>query len=74
MKIEHLLYLIVSYLHDLHITEKNFNYIYKKNPFFLIFQLNTPNGGWRKKTNHYVEGGDFGNREDKINEILRRMV
>ncbi|KAK4873005.1 hypothetical protein RN001_015034 [Aquatica leii] len=38
------------------------------------FKLNTPTGGWRKKTNHYVEGGDFGNREDKINELLRRMV
>ncbi|XP_014216919.1 60S ribosomal protein L7 [Copidosoma floridanum] len=38
------------------------------------FKLNTPTGGWRKKTNHYVEGGDFGNREDKINELLRRMI
>ncbi|XP_012342823.2 60S ribosomal protein L7 [Apis florea] len=42
--------------------------------FLWPFKLNTPNGGWRKKTNHYVEGGDFGNREDKINELLRRMV
>lgn len=41
---------------------------------YLILQLNTPTGGWRRKTNHYVEGGDFGNREDKINELLRRMV
>jgi len=37
-------------------------------------QLNTPTGGWRKKTNHFVEGGDFGCREDKINELLRRMI
>ena len=42
--------------------------------WFFNLQLNTPTGGWRKKTNHYVEGGDFGNREDKINELLRRMV
>nr|CAJ17237.1 ribosomal protein L7e [Agriotes lineatus] len=42
--------------------------------FLWPFKLNTPTGGWRKKTNHYVEGGDFGNREDKINELLRRMV
>ncbi|EGI67011.1 60S ribosomal protein L7 [Acromyrmex echinatior] len=42
--------------------------------FLWPFKLNTPNGGWRKKTNHYVEGGDFGNREDKINELLRRMI
>ena len=42
--------------------------------FVKPLQLNTPTAGWRKKTNHYVEGGDFGNREDKINELLRRMV
>ncbi|PSN43250.1 60S ribosomal protein L7 [Blattella germanica] len=42
--------------------------------FLWPFKLNTPTIGWRKKTNHYVEGGDFGNREDKINELLRRMV
>ncbi|XP_075215624.1 ribosomal protein L7 [Lycorma delicatula] len=42
--------------------------------FLWPFKLNTPTGGWRKKTNHYVEGGDFGCREDKINLLLRRMV
>lgn len=39
-----------------------------------LLQLNTPTGGWRKKTTHYVEGGDFGNREEKIDELLRRMI
>uniref|UniRef100_A0A915KSA0 Large ribosomal subunit protein uL30 n=1 Tax=Romanomermis culicivorax TaxID=13658 RepID=A0A915KSA0_ROMCU len=38
------------------------------------FKLNNPNGGWRKKTNHFVEGGDFGNREDQINALLRKMI
>ncbi len=42
--------------------------------FLWPFKLNTPTGGWRKKTNHFVEGGDFGNREDKINPLLRQMV
>ncbi|XP_059617667.1 large ribosomal subunit protein uL30 [Phlebotomus argentipes] len=42
--------------------------------FLWPFKLNTPNGGWRKKNNHYVEGGDFGNREDKINALLKRMI
>merc|ERR1712223_556647 len=37
-------------------------------------KLNTPTGGWRKKTNHFVEGGDFGCREDKINALLRNMI
>lgn len=46
----------------------------KVNNFLWPFKLNTPTGGWRKKNNHYVEGGDFGNREDKINELVKRMV
>jgi len=43
------------------------------NNFLWHFKLNTPNGGWRKKNNHFVDGGDFGDREDKINELLRKM-
>uniref|UniRef100_A0A182IR47 Large ribosomal subunit protein uL30 n=2 Tax=Anopheles atroparvus TaxID=41427 RepID=A0A182IR47_ANOAO len=46
----------------------------KVNNFLWPFKLNTPTGGWRKKNNHYVEGGDFGNREDKINELVQRMI
>ncbi|CAD6996879.1 60S ribosomal protein L7 [Ceratitis capitata] len=46
----------------------------KASNFLWPFKLNTPTGGWRKKANHYVEGGDFGNREDKINKLLRKMV
>ena len=29
--------------------------------------------GMKKKTNHFVEGGDAGNREDQINRLIRRM-
>jgi len=42
--------------------------------FLWPFKLNNPTGGWRKKTNHFVEGGDFGNREDKINDLLKKMI
>jgi 60S ribosomal protein uL30 len=42
--------------------------------FLWYFKLNNPKGGWRKKTNHYVEGGDFGDREDLINQLVKRMV
>ncbi|KAL3315341.1 60S ribosomal protein L7 [Cichlidogyrus casuarinus] len=38
------------------------------------FKLNNPTGGFRKKTNHFVEGGDFGNREEYINRILSVMI
>jgi len=37
------------------------------------FKLNTPTGGWVKKGNHFVEGGDYGNREDAINRLIRAM-
>lgn len=42
--------------------------------FLWPFKLNTPNGGWVKKANHFLDGGDFGCREDKINGLLRRMT
>jgi len=42
--------------------------------FLWPFKLNTPTGGWRKKANNYVDGGDFGNREENINKILKRMI
>jgi len=42
--------------------------------FLWYFKLNTPNGGWRKKNNHFVDGGDFGCREEKINNLIRRML
>ncbi|KAL1542257.1 Large ribosomal subunit protein uL30w [Salvia divinorum] len=43
------------------------------NNFFWPFQLSAPLGGLERKRNHYVEGGDAGNREDYINELIRRM-
>ncbi|XP_019867883.1 60S ribosomal protein L7 [Aethina tumida] len=58
-------------IHEIFTVGPNFKQV---SNFLWPFKLNTPTGGWRKKTNHYVEGGDFGNREDKINELLRRMV
>jgi large subunit ribosomal protein L7e len=33
----------------------------------------SPRGGIDKKRLHYVEGGQAGNREDKINALIRRM-
>ena len=49
------------------------NFKYASN-FPWPFKLNTPTGGLRKKVNHFVEDGDFGCREDKINELLRKMI
>jgi len=46
----------------------------KATNFLWPFKLNNPKGGWRKKANHFADGGDFGNRENYINQLLRKMV
>ncbi|KAJ9693233.1 hypothetical protein PVL29_012117 [Vitis rotundifolia] len=43
------------------------------NNFLWPFKLKAPLGGLKKRRNHYVEGGDAGNRENYINELIRRM-
>ena len=58
-------------IHEIFTVGPNFK---QANNFLWHFKLNTPNGGWRKKNNHFVDSGDYGNREDKINALLRRMI
>jgi len=58
-------------VHEIYTVGPNFKFATK---FLWPFKLNTPTGGWRKKTNHFVEGGDFGNREEHVNALLDRMV
>ncbi|VDO72905.1 unnamed protein product [Heligmosomoides polygyrus] len=67
--------------HDIICMEDLVHEIYNVGPnfkaasnFLWPFKLNNPTGGWTKKTNHFVEGGDFGNREDQINKLLRKMI
>jgi large subunit ribosomal protein L7e len=42
--------------------------------FLWPFKLSSPNGGFKKKLLHFNEGGDAGNRGDKINALIARMV
>jgi len=58
-------------IHEIHTVGKNFK---EANHFLWAFHLNPPRGGWTKVTNAYHEGGDFGNREEFINQLIRRMV
>lgn len=42
--------------------------------FLWPFKLSNPTGGFRsRKFRHFVEGGDLGNREEKINSLIRQM-
>ena len=38
------------------------------------FKMGAPVGGFSRIRHHFVEGGDAGNREEYINELLRRML
>jgi len=67
--------------HDIMCIEDIIHQIYSCGPkfkqasnFLWPFKLSNPKGGWRKKKTHFVEGGDFGNREDQINALLKRMM
>lgn len=71
MKKAHDIQCVEDMVHEIFTVGPHFKYA---SNFLWPFKLNTPTGGWRKKANHYVDGGDFGNREDKINSLLRKMV
>ena len=38
------------------------------------FKLAPPRGGMRQKRRHFIEGGDYGNRDTFINRFVRRMI
>ncbi|OQR79367.1 60S ribosomal protein L7 isoform 1 [Tropilaelaps mercedesae] len=58
-------------VHEIYTLGPNFKQVVN---FLWHFKLNNPKGGWRKKTTHFVEGGDYGNRETLINSLLRKMI
>jgi len=43
------------------------------NNFLWPFKLSAPKGGFIQKRRHFAEGGDAGNREELINNLVRRM-
>ncbi|KAG8441933.1 hypothetical protein GDO86_010930 [Hymenochirus boettgeri] len=57
-------------IHEIYTVGKNFK---SANNILWPFKLSSPRGGMKKKTTHFVEGGDAGNREDQINRLIRRM-
>jgi len=39
------------------------------------FKLHAPRGGWNLKRKSYADGnGDFGNREEEINRLVKQMI
>jgi len=44
------------------------------NNFLYPFKLSSPLGGYSQKGKHFIENGDYGNREAEINAFVRRMI
>jgi len=60
-------------IHEIYTVGPNFKWA---NRFLWAFKLSAPNGGWVLKKHGFQEpkGGDWGNREELINDIARRMM
>merc|ERR1712130_895457 len=58
-------------IHEIYTVGPNFR---RANRFLWPFKLNSPNGGYGRKRNHFVEGGYSGNMENKINSALVRKM
>jgi len=44
------------------------------NNFIWYFKLNSPKGGFNNKRHSFQQGGDWGNREEEINALVKRML
>ena len=58
----------IAHLRDLGLRAKAAGF-----PDLYMGDLSAPRGGLPVKRLHYIEGGQAGNREDKINELVKRM-
>ncbi|XP_020700531.1 60S ribosomal protein L7-2-like [Dendrobium catenatum] len=67
---KHKIICIEDLIHEIFSVGPHFK---EANNFLWPFKLKAPLGGLKKKRNHYVEGGDAGNRENYINELILRM-
>jgi large subunit ribosomal protein L7e len=44
------------------------------NNFLWPFKLNNPRGGWNNKNHPFQKDGDWGNREENVNQLIRAML
>ncbi|KAF2453314.1 60S ribosomal protein L7 [Lineolata rhizophorae] len=58
-------------IHEIYTVGPNFK---QASNFLWPFKLSNPNGGFKpRKFKHFIEGGDLGNREEHINNLIRQM-
>jgi 60S ribosomal protein uL30 len=58
-------------VHELYTSGPHFK---EASNFVWPFKLSSPLGGYKKKLNHFTEGGDAGNRGDEINKFVKRLL
>eukprot|EP01112_Ceratiomyxa_fruticulosa_P014937 TRINITY_DN4338_c0_g1_i2.p1 TRINITY_DN4338_c0_g1~~TRINITY_DN4338_c0_g1_i2.p1 ORF type:complete len:284 (-),score=73.66 TRINITY_DN4338_c0_g1_i2:96-947(-) len=61
---------IEDVVHEIYTVGKHFKEV---SNFLWPFKLNNPTGGWIRKLSHWNEGGDAGNREKFINQLVHKM-
>lgn len=61
---------IEDVVHEIFTVGKHFKEV---SNFLWPFKLNNPTGGWIRKLSHWNEGGDAGNREKFINQLVHKM-
>jgi len=62
---------IEDLIHEIYTVGPNFK---QASNFLWPFKLSSPTGSFRtRKFKHFIEGGDLGDREDKINRLIRQM-
>lgn len=58
-------------IHEIYTVGDHFKEV---NSFLWPFKLNAPTGGFRNVKTHFNEGGDLGNCEEYINNLVGRML
>jgi len=58
-------------INELYTMGPNFK---KANNFVWPFKLRNPKGGFSCKRHSYQNGGDWGNREEEINTLVKKML
>jgi 60S ribosomal protein uL30 len=62
---------IEDLVHEIVTGGENFEYCCQ---FLCPFRLNNPPGGWKRTSKSAAAGGEYGNRGDRINELLSKIV
>ena len=68
---QHDVFCIEDLIQEIFSVGEKFRYC---NRFLSIFRLNTPKKGIVSKKRHFINGGDFGNREKFISDLVRKMM